>query len=233
MPRGPLLVSMAAYTAAISAFVSANKITSAANAIALQYTAPIFVFVMIHFSFREKIAGISWVSLVFGMFGIAVICVGSAGQPDAAGVAIALLSGLLFAIYMVSLRYLKEANPGTLTFLNNLACCLILLPFVKSELSLSFNEGCIVAVMGIAQLGIPYWLFSKGLEKISLQEASLIVLIEPVLNPICVALAVGEVPSKATLIGGSLIITSLGFRTLWQLFNGTAGPAQRGDRDFA
>src|SRR5439155_18026850 len=233
MPRGPLLVSMAAYTAAISAFVSANKITSAANAIALQYTAPIFVFVMIHFSFREKIAGISWVSLVFGMFGIAVICVGSAGQPDAAGVAIALLSGLLFAIYMVSLRYLKEANSGILTFLNNLACCLILLPFVKSELSLSFNEGCIVAVMGIAQLGIPYWLFSKGLEKISLQEASLIVLIEPVLNLIWVALAVGEVPSKATLIGGSLIITSLGFRTLWQLFNGTAGPAQRGDRDFA
>src|SRR5437870_1718814 len=163
---------------------------------------------MIHFSFREKIAGISWVSLVFGMFGIAVICVGSAGQPDAAGVAIALLSGLLFAIYMVSLGYLKEGNPGPLTFLNNLACCLILLPFVKSELSLYFNEGCIVAVMGIAQLVTPYWLFSKDLEKISLQEASLIVLIEPVLNPIWVALTINKIPSKTTLINNNLIITN-------------------------
>ena len=205
---------MLSYTAAISAFVSANKITTAANAIALQYTAPIFVFVIVYLVFREKIDGVSWVSLAFGMLGIAVICVGSAGQPDAAGVMIALLSGLLFSIYMVSLRFLKAVNPGTLTFLNNLACCLILLPFVGSELSLSLKEGWIVAVMGVVQLGIPYWLFSKGLEQISVQEASLIVLIEPVLNPIWVALIVGELPSGATLIGGLCIVGGLGFRYL-------------------
>jgi len=143
-----------------------------------------------------------------------VIGAGSAGQPDAAGVMIALLSGLLFSIYMVSLRFLKEFNPGTLTFLNNLACCLLLLPWVGSELSLSLKEGGIVAVMGVVQLGIPYWLFSKGLEQISVQEASLIVLIEPVLNPLWVALIVGELPSGATLIGGLCIVGSLAFRYL-------------------
>ncbi|HZA52613.1 MAG TPA: DMT family transporter, partial [Candidatus Udaeobacter sp.] len=179
----------------------------------------IFVFIIIHFFFRERITGVSWFSLVFGMVGVAVICAGSAGQPDAAGVTIALLSGLLFAIYMVSLRFLRDVTPGTLTFLNNAACCLMLLPFVWSGLSLSFTEGWIVAVMGIVQLGIPYWLFSKGVEKIPVQEASLIVLIEPVLNPIWVALAVGEVPSTATLIGGGLIVVSLAFRYLWQLLN--------------
>jgi drug/metabolite transporter (DMT)-like permease len=214
---GWLLVSAVTYTAAISAFVSANKITTAANAIALQYTAPIFVFVIVHRFYREQIGGPTWGSLVGGMIGIAVICAGSAGEPDAAGVAMALLSGLLFALYMISLRYLKELNPGTLTFVNNFVCCVLLLPFVGRELSLSFNEGWIVALMGIAQLGVPYWLFSKGLEKIPLQEASLLVLIEPVLNPIWVALAVGEVPSKATLLGGSLIVTSLGIRYGWQL----------------
>jgi drug/metabolite transporter (DMT)-like permease len=224
MPYALLLVSALTYTAAISAFVSANKITTAANAIALQYTAPIFVFVIVYFFYREKITVSTWVSLVAGMLGIVVICAGSAGSPDAAGVAIALLSGLLFAIYMISLRHLKEINPGTLTFLNNLVCCVLLLPFVGSELSLSFNEGWILALMGIVQLGIPYWLFSKGLEKIPVQEASLLVLIEPVLNPIWVALAIGEVPSKATLIGGSLIIASLGFRYLWQLVNPTTKP---------
>jgi drug/metabolite transporter (DMT)-like permease len=219
VPRVALLVSAIAYTAAISAFVSANKITTAANAIALQYTAPMFVFVIVHFLFGEKITGASWISLVMGMLGIAVICAGSAGQPDAAGVMIALLSGLLFSIYMVSLRFLKEFNPGTLTFLNNLVCCLILLPLVGSELSLSLKEGWIVAVMGVVQLGIPYWLFSKGLEQISVQEASLIVLIEPVLNPLWVALIVGELPSGATLIGGACIVGSLGFRYLRSSLN--------------
>ena len=219
VPRVALLVSAIAYTAAISAFVSANKITTAANAIALQYTAPMFVFMIVHFLFGEKITGASWISLVSGMLGIAVICAGSAGQPDAAGVMIALLSGLLFSIYMVSLRFLKEFNPGTLTFLNNLVCCLILLPLVGSELSLSLKEGWIVAVMGVVQLGIPYWLFSKGLEQISVQEASLIVLIEPVLNPLWVALIVGELPSGATLVGGLCIVGSLAFRYLRSSLN--------------
>jgi drug/metabolite transporter (DMT)-like permease len=214
IPRTALLVSALAYTAAISAFVSANKITTAANAIALQYTAPMFVFVIVHFLFGEKITGMSWISLGLGMLGIAVIGAGSAGQPDAAGVMIALLSGLLFSIYMVSLRFLREFNPGTLTFLNNLVCCLILLPWVGSDLSVSLQEGWIVAVMGVVQLGIPYWLFSKGLEQISVQEASLIVLIEPVLNPLWVALIVGELPSGVTLVGGLCIVGSLGFRYL-------------------
>jgi drug/metabolite transporter, DME family len=219
VPKIALLVSALAYTAAISAFVSANKITTAANAIALQYTAPMFVFVIVHFLFGEKIIGTSWLSLALGMLGIAVIGAGSAGQPDAAGVMIALLSGLLFSIYMVSLRFLKEFNPGTLTFLNNLVCCLILLPLVGSELSLSLKEGWIVAVMGVVQLGIPYWLFSKGLEQVSVQEASLIVLIEPVLNPLWVALIVGELPSGATLIGGLCIVGSLAFRYLRSSLN--------------
>jgi drug/metabolite transporter, DME family len=214
VPKVALLAAILAYTAAISAFVSANKITTAANAIVLQYTAPMFVFVIVRFLFGEKITRTSWLSLGLGMLGIAVIGAGSAGQPDAAGVMIALLSGLLFSIYMVSLRFLKEFNPGTLTFLNNLVCCLILLPLVGSELSLSLKEGWIVAVMGVVQLGIPYWLFSKGLEQISVQEASLIVLIEPVLNPLWVALIVGELPSGTTLIGGLCIVGSLAFRYL-------------------
>jgi drug/metabolite transporter (DMT)-like permease len=173
-----------------------------------------FVFVIVHFLYGEKITGASWISLGLGMTGIGVICAGSAGQPDAAGVMVALLSGLLFALYMVSLRFLKDFNPGTLTFLNNVVCCLILLPLVGSELSLSLKEGWIVATMGVVQLGIPYWLFSKGLEQISVQEASLIVLVEPVLNPLWVALIVGELPSSATLIGGACIVGSLGFRYL-------------------
>lgn len=211
-PRVPLVISMLTYTAAISSFVSANRLTTAANAIVLQYTAPIFVFVIIHFFFRERIAGVNWLALALGMLGVGVIFAGSAGQPDASGVLLALASGFLFSLYMLSLRFLTGLNAGALTFVNNAACCLMLLPFVHDQLSLTAREGFLVAIMGVVQLGIPYWLFSKGVEKVSVQEASLIVLIEPVLNPIWVALAVGEVPSHATLIGGGLIVAGLAVR---------------------
>jgi drug/metabolite transporter (DMT)-like permease len=212
-----LLVSLLSYTGAISAFVSANKITTAANAIVLQYTAPLFVFAIVHFAFREKIEPASWISLLIGMAGVGVICIGSVGEPEAAGVAMALLSGVLFAIYMSTLRFLKSVGAGTLTFLNNLGCSLLLLPFVHSELTVSPAQLALVAAMGIVQLGIPYWLFSKAVERVPVQEASLIVLVEPVLNPIWVALAVGELPSFATMTGGAFILSSLAVRYAIQL----------------
>lgn len=205
----PLLVSAASYTAAISSFVWANKLTTAANAIVLQYTAPIFVFLFVRLFFREPIAKANLVTLIGGMVGVAVIFFGSAGQPDAEGMLVATMSGLLFSIYMTNLRFVKEVHPGYLTFVNNLACSLALLPLVTSQLSISSGELLALAVMGVVQLGIPYFLFSKGLESLSLQEASLIVLIEPVLNPIWVAIVVGEVPSSATLAGGVIILLSL------------------------
>lgn len=220
-PRaGVLLLSMVSYSAAITSFVSANRLTTAANAIILQYTAPIFVFVIVHFFFREKIAGPNWIALSLGMAGIGLIFTGSAGQPDAAGVTLALFSGLLFSIYMLTVRVLTQTNAGTLIFLNNVACCAFLIPFVREQLAVPLSEVLALAAMGVIQLGVPYWLFSKALEKVSIHEASLIVLIEPVLNPIWVAFAVGEVPSAITVIGGGLIVAGLTVRYGWTLTMG-------------
>jgi len=215
LPRGALAVAMASYTAAISSFVAANKLTTAANAIVLQYTAPMFVFLIVARLFREQIAMATWAALGLGMLGIAVIFAGSTGQPDFAGVAVALLSGMLFSVYMVSLRFLKVVPAGTLTCMNNLACCLLLLPFMMDRLSLTGGEFLIITVMGIVQLGVPYWLFSKAVEKIPVHEASLLVLIEPVLNPLWVALMVGEIPGAATFMGGALIVAGLAVRYGW------------------
>lgn len=222
----PLLVSVVSYTAAISFFVWANKLTTAANAIILQYTAPIFVFLFVRLLFHEAISRTNLMTLLLGMAGVGIIFRGSAGQPDVVGVMMAILSGFLFSIYMTNLRFLKGVDPGYLTLVNNLVCWLALLPLVRSQLNLSLGEVLALAVMGIVQLGIPYFLFSKGLETISLQEASLIVLIEPVLNPIWVALAFGEIPSVATFVGGGIILSGLGFRYVWLLARKTIEPRQ-------
>ncbi len=213
----PLLVSVASYSAAISFFVWANKLTTAANAIVLQYTAPIFVFLFVRLLFREPISRPNLATLACGMAGVGVIFAGSAGQPDSAGVMMAVVSGFLFSVYMTNLRFLKDVHAGYLTLANNLVCWLVLFPLVQSQLSLSLEQALALAVMGVAQLGIPYFLFSKGLETVSLQEASLIVLIEPVLNPLWVALLFGELPSAATFVGGGLVLLSLALRYVWIL----------------
>ena len=218
----PVLVSVLTYTAAISSFVSANKLTTAANAIVLQYTAPIFVFLFARVVLRERIAKINAFALLAGMIGVGMISLDSAGEPEMAGVALALASGVLFAAYMINLRRTQQVHPSYLTWINNAFCALALLFVVRAQLTLTLNQLVILVVMGAVQLGLPYFLFSKGLQSVSLQEASLIALIEPVLNPIWVALTVGEIPSAATLAGGAMILLGLGARYVWPLLDKAA-----------
>jgi drug/metabolite transporter, DME family len=219
----PVLVSVLTYTAAISSFVSANKLTTAANAIVLQYTAPIFVFLFARVVLRERISKINAFALLAGMIGVGMISLDSAGEPAMAGVALALASGVLFAAYMINLRRTQQVHPSYLTWINNAFCALVLLFVVRSELTLTLNQLVILVVMGAVQLGLPYFLFSKGLQSVSLQEASLIALIEPVLNPIWVALTVGEIPSAATLTGGAMILVGLAARYVLPLLDKAAG----------
>jgi drug/metabolite transporter (DMT)-like permease len=153
------------------------------------------------------------------MAGVGFISFDSAGQPEMSGVLLALMSGVLFAIYMVNLQRMKEFSPTYVTWMNNLFCAVLLLPLVEAPLSLSLDQLCIVAVMGAVQLGLPYFLFSKALQAVSLQEAALIALIEPVLNPLWVAVTVGEIPSFATLVGGAMILIALAVRYLWPLLS--------------
>jgi drug/metabolite transporter (DMT)-like permease len=213
---GPrVVISALSYTAAISAFVSANKLTTAANAIVLQYTAPIFVFLFARLVLGQTISRINGFALAMSMTGVGIIAFDNAGEPEMAGVFMALSSGVFFALYMVNLENAKGVNQVYLTCINNIACVLLLLPLVKSQLSLSGTQLAILAVMGAVQLGLPYFLFSQGLRTVPLQEASLIVLIEPVLNPLWVALTVREIPSLATIAGGGMILSALGVRYLW------------------
>src|SRR4030095_1257651 len=177
-----IIFSVLSYTAAISAFVSANKLTSAANAIVLQYTAPIFVFLFSWLVMREHIARPNIFALGGAMIGIGIISFDSAGEPEMAGVALALLSGLLFAGYMINLQRINNVAPVYLTWVNNLVCAFLIFGIVQSHLTLTTTQIVILVIMGAVQLGAPYFLFSKGLRSVSLQEASLIALVEPVLN---------------------------------------------------
>ncbi len=209
-----VLFSVATYIAATGSFVWANKLTTAANAVVLQYTAPIYVYALIPVLFREKIKGSDFFALCGGMIGVMVIFLGSIGHPDMPGVLIALFSGFVFALYMINLRFLLGVSTTFIVFLNNLGGSVLFFPLAIDDLHLSQSQLIALITMGVVQFGVPYFIFSKGLKTISLQEASLVLLLEPVLNPLWVNLVTGEVPSVPTLIGGSIILASLAARYL-------------------
>lgn len=204
-----LIVSGVTFTIATGSFVWANKLTTAANAIVLQNTAPVFIFLIVYVLFKEPITRGNLVTLLLGMAGIAIIFAGHTGEQDLHGVLVAVLSGVMFSIYFVNLRFLRGYNPAVLMLLNNLFSAVTLLFLSYGQWAVSGTDLGMLAIMGVVQFAMAHFLFFNSLETISLQDASLISLVEPVLNPVWVALLVGEIPSTATLIGGAVILLGL------------------------
>ena len=202
------------FTAATSSLVWATKLTTAANAIVLQNTAPVFVCILLYLLFRERATRANLVTLFLGMAGILIIFGAAAGARDLPGVTVGLGSGFMLGVYFVNLRALRGFDPFALMLANNLVSVLALAGFAYLHLAVSVTELAALACLGVVQFAFAHLLFFKSIERISVQEASLISLVEPVLNPLWVALWVGELPSLATFIGGGLILAGLAVRYL-------------------
>ena len=207
------LASTLAYTGVVGLFVWSTKMTTAANAIILQYTAPAWVFLIAWLSRGERPERRDLVTLAGGLIGITVIYLGSAAG-DLPGISLAVLSGILFAAWMVLTHSARDLDPAAMTFVNNLGAVALLLPIALLGGGgwPTPMQALALAVMGTVQLGIPYLLFSRGVRSLRSQEASLIVLVEPVLNPLWVALVAGERPAPATFAGGVIILLTLALR---------------------
>lgn len=207
------LALAAAYTATVILLVVATKATTAANAIILQYTAPLFVFVLGIPLLGEHPTRRDWTGLALAMTGVLYIFYG-AGEADAVGVGYGLASGLAFGLLIVLLRRYSARDPLWVVFCNNLVVGLLLLPLVWGEIWIEGWELVLMLVMGIVQLGLPYVLFGLAVRHVSAREAALISLLEPLLNPIWVGLVVGEIPGRETQIGGAVILGGLLLRYL-------------------
>ncbi|QOJ13377.1 MAG: DMT family transporter [Planctomycetia bacterium] len=188
-------------------FVVANTLTTASNAIVLQYTAPLVVFALSPLVLGERpSAGEGWVLLIV-LVGVAVIFfAGPAG--DTLGLVISLSSGLWYGALTVALRGLREVDARVVVGLNTLCSGLVLLPLVALYGSFSVTpfQLAMLALLGIAQFATPYLLFSYGVRHVEAHRASLITLLEVFLNPLLTWLVVAEAPGSATLIGGPIIV---------------------------
>jgi drug/metabolite transporter (DMT)-like permease len=159
------------------------------------------------------------------MVGVGILFFGSFQGGERLPLVMGLGSGLLFGLFLLWLRHIRDSDPVAVTAVNNAGVALLagfVLLFVHpQELLLvprAFEGGAslkaagLLALMGCIQIAAPYVLFSYGLQRIPAVEASLLALVEPLLNPVWVAIGVGEVPTLPTLIGGGLIVAALAAR---------------------
>ena len=204
-------ISILLFTGLLGLYVGATKETTAANAIFLQYTAPIYVIILAPILLHEHLRRSDLIALTVCLAGIAVLFFGNQGDTDSTGLWMGIGSGMFYGLFLLWLRRLRYADPIAVTFVNCLGVAVLLAPF-PGVWDVDAQDVGQLAFMGLVQFAVPYVLFTAGLRLISGAEASLIALAEPVLNPVWVAIFVGEEPTTATIIGGAIILAGLALR---------------------
>jgi len=202
------------YALTLCLFVSATRMTTAANAILLQYTSPIWVILLSVPLLHEKPKRRDLVVAAGCLLGLVLFFLDRLTPQGLLGMTLAILSGTAMACLVVGLRHqgLKGRNSSALTavFAGNVLCSLICLPWMISGFGLiTARAWFILAALGTVQLGVSYVLFTAGLRHLTAVRATLLALIEPVLNPIWVAIWNGEIPQTGAIIGGGLILATL------------------------
>ena len=210
-----------AYAVTVTLFVLANKLTTAANAILLQYTAPVWIAVFSPWFLKEAAHWYDWPIMALILGGTALFFMDELTPAGMLGNILALVTGLSFAWLAMFLRKQKGGSPTESVFLGNILAALVCLPFVFKSLPASHGSvglGLILlAALGIFQLGLSYLLYAKAIRHVTALEAMLIPAVEPILNPTLVLLVLGERPGPRAMIGGAIVlgaVTAKGLLTI-------------------
>jgi drug/metabolite transporter (DMT)-like permease len=212
------------YALTVVLFVFATRMTTAANAIFLQYTAPIYVALIGRWYLRERASRIDWLVIAVALLGIALFFLDRLTIAGWWGNIIALGSGLAFASVALFLRKEKAGSPIASIVLGNLIVALASLPFMLSAPSLGGDDWWRLLLLGTVQLGLPYVFYAAAIKHVTALEATLIPLLEPVLNPLWVMLALGERPGPWAIVGALLVLGAVLGRGLIMIRARRAGP---------
>ena len=189
-------------------FITSTKLTTAANSIFLQYTAPIYVVLLAYWLLREKPSRTDWISMGIIFLGL-LLFFGDQLSPDGFyGNILAVLSGLTSAVMMVSFRAQKNGTPEDSVLIASLVIAVFGFPSVLKE-SWTISNWSAVAYLGIFQIGVAFIFFAKGIKQIQALEANLIGTLEPILNPVWVFFFLGEQMGKSALLGGLVVLVGV------------------------
>lgn len=220
------------YAATVILFVAANKLTTAANAILLQYTAPAYVALLSYWFLRERITKTDILAIAAAFGGMVLFFLDDLSAGGFWGNVVAILSGIAFAGTALFLRKQKDQSPLESVFLGNVLTFLIGLPFMRH--SFPDASGWFgLAMLGIFQLGCAYILYAEAIKHVTALEAILVPVLEPVLNPLWVFLMIGEAPGKWAIAGGIIVLISVTLRCILALKPEAASPPPGGGRPQA
>lgn len=214
-----VLLSAFFYAAMLVSFVLATKLTTSANAIFLEYTAPIYLLFMEPMLARTTMKRNDLVTVIISTGAMALFFVGKFEFASFWGNVAALGSGMAFAAYALTLKHQRATARGRWQgvivghFVIAIAMALVAL-LGGTTLSVSGSNLWRLVFLGIVQIGVAYALFTFGIAHIRALDATLIAMIEPVLNPIWVFLGIGERPANLAILGGLIILSLSIIRTV-------------------
>lgn len=207
----PLFGAALANAATMLLFVSANKTTTAANAILLQYLAPVFTAVFSVVILKERIRREQILALILTLVGMILLFLDRLSPGQLFGNLLALASAFTFSLMFIFTRMQKDGNPLQSIMASHAVTALIALSIALFLPVPVFTAGSVtgILVLGVLQIGLASVFFSYGIKRVPAVSANLIALIEPVFNPVWVFLVLREAPTLNTLLGGALIIGSV------------------------
>lgn len=240
------LITALCYVFTVSLFVIANKLTTSANAVFLQFTAPVYVILISFFILKEKIFAVEIATVFICLGGMMLLFIDEEKSTALAGNIFGILSGVAFAFLQISVKKSGQNVPEqteaqsdlraifNLAFGNSvtvavlgMAIAVVYLSSVSSVhsplfsifgdgFSITTNDILGLIFLGIFQLGLGYLFFAKGAKYISNVEIAIYTLLEPILNPFWTFLGTGEIPGFWGIIGGCLVLSAILVNTLFR-----------------
>ena len=207
----PLTLACAtAYAAMLVTFVAATKLTAAANAILLQFSAPIYLVFLEPLVFKRAISGKDLAAVAVCLGGMALFFVGRLEAGTLSGNLLGVVSGICFALFTLALKLKRERhpqeNPIGAIILGNLLVAAVCLPLALQGFHATPVQAALLLFLGVFQIGIAYILFNAGMRHLSATAAVVVGTLEAVLNPVWVFLGLGERPSPWALAGGLVVL---------------------------
>ncbi|MDZ4779693.1 MAG: EamA family transporter [Planctomycetia bacterium] len=199
-------------------YLSAMTLGTAANAIWLQYTAPLWVMIYGTLVLKEPFTRRNAVSAVFLILGLLTILLPELGGQNPVGVVLALVAGGFYAAVVLFLRTMRDEDGPWLVVLNHLGAAMIIAPFMFAHGFVwpSSPQFGILVLFGFFQMGLAYFCFSRGLRNVTGSEAAILGLVEPLLVPVWAYLVATELPGTTTALGAGLILLGLLYQVAFQ-----------------
>jgi len=201
------------YAPLLICFVTATKLTTAANAIFLQYTAPVFVLLAEPRILGTRLQRLDVITVVVSLAGLSLFLLDSFQASGSwIGNGVALMSGLFLAGLILTLKFSDARQQAGGLVLGNLWVVLATAWWWGGTGTITYPEWGWLVFLGIVQIGLGYVFYTYGQRRIAAIDGALLAMLEPALNPLWVGIGIGEWPSLWSMAGGGILLVALAAR---------------------